>query len=171
MNYEWYKAKLKRFNSEDRYQAELKVLKDELEHLPSVNTVLDYGCGTGYAMRYLSKYFDVYGYDRFCYYEGDLSKFNQSGIVYDAVYFMHSINHIPNISTRMEWFRKLLRDDGYIIIITPNISHLPEGHKADPTVIEYLEPIAIHGAFSLGGFIFTKADYTETYAILIFQKK
>lgn len=178
LNYDWYKAKLKRFNATPEYETELKILYGTLVHLSlgsQVQTVLDYGCGTGHAMEFLS-YFEVFGYDIFDYYEGDRRKYNQAFVMFDAVYLMHSINHIPDLNRAIKSIYNQLKDGGFVIVITPDPNYLAPDYKPDPTVIEYLNDAEIKQIFFGHGFILNKhTSITHPNNIhrmmLIFQKQ
>lgn len=133
-----YKEKLKQFNSTQKYHSELNLLTYFLQ---GYDSILDYGCGTGYMVknlnnRLLSK---IKGYDVNSYYEKDFEVFiKKENEMFDCIYFNHSFAHI--IPDR-DFFLKLkswLYFSGDVIINTPNKSWLDLQDKTnyipDPTV-------------------------------------
>jgi SAM-dependent methyltransferase len=142
--FEAYKARLERFNSTDKYQYELRKLR---EHL-GAGKILDYGCGTGYAVTYLHEYgFDVYGYDRFRYVDGSPSWYRNSfPFKFDQVYFMHSFAHVDNIEDVLYRLRPMMNNGGELIIITPNRVYLDylihdPSYQPDTTVVQHYDMI------------------------------
>ena len=92
-----YKERLKKFNSTVKYEKELEFLFMLIN--PDINdSILDYGCGTGYAMKYIfqKSSSSIEGYDITSYLYGWDSKNFKSELdeKYDTIYFLPSIAHI-----------------------------------------------------------------------------
>jgi ubiquinone/menaquinone biosynthesis C-methylase UbiE len=129
-----------RFNQTPAYQYELDQLRKRLKEGAKI---LDYGCGTGYAVeQFRSDGFDVYGYDRFRYVEGSPSWYRTSySHLFDQVYFMHSFAYIADITDVLYRLRPMMNEGGELIVITPNraylddIAHTP-GYVPDTTVVQ-----------------------------------
>lgn len=137
-----YKEKLIQFNSNPKYMGELDILFKSME-IKKTDRVLDYGCGTGRAVRFIrDKYgasafgFDVHNYRE----ENDPFLFRDSfHFAFDKIYFMHSIAHIPDVQSVLErLFVWALKPGGRVYVITPNRDFLDRSKKLDyipdPTV-------------------------------------
>ena len=146
MNYhtffEAYKARLERWNQTPRYRYELAQLIRRLR----VGRILDYGCGTGYAVEHFrNEGFDVYGYDRFRYVDGSPDWYRTSfPFLFDQIYFMHSFAHLDNPEDILYLLRPMMNDGGEIVIITPNrvyLDHLAHdpAYQPDTTVVHHYD--------------------------------
>lgn len=120
--------------------------------------ILDYGCGTGYLVRYIKYDFksDVYGFDINNYipksYINPGIYRSEFWFMFEKVYFMHSIAHIPHIKEKIKLIREeLLNIDGEITVITPNKKWLDcmkdENYKPDPTVFEHYDSESLRELF------------------------
>jgi|SRR3990167_1451815 len=149
-----YKQKLKDWNNTEQYKSELEFLFSLINPL-GVQSILDYGCGVGTAMKYLRLNSDckIYGYDiTDKYYEGDSFWFRTE--IYfkvDIIFFMHSIAHIskPPLPKIKDEF---LLPDGRVIVITPNIEWLTLKNKGkeiktDDTVVQHYSSLTLENLF------------------------
>ena len=134
-----YKERLDAFNASEKYKNEVAFLARWLE--PD-DSVLDYGCGTGFTIDLLQKWIhlDIEGFDKyrhdpgFCY----LTYLSR----YDVIYLMHSLAHLESPLETLKMLQTHLHKYGQIIIITPNkdwIDKLPESddYKPDETVVQH----------------------------------
>ena len=156
---EEYKAKLRQFNSTEKYKNELLFL-GKLMSPKKGEKILDYGCGLGTAVVYLRNEYsaDCFGYDIINYRDfDDLSIYrNQYFFKFSKVFFLHSIAHVPNIQWKLHELKELLLPEAKVYVITPNklwIEHIntPE-YKPDPTVINHFYPIELEELFKNAGF-------------------
>ena len=144
-----YKEKLNDFNSKLKYHEELLFL--DLLMCNAEGKILDYGCGTGYAVDCLREHGkDVFGYDATQY--EPTFKYSPAIGSFEIVYFMHSIAHIPGIK---EVIKAL--DTESIIVITPNLSWIrlqqkDNNYVADPTIIEHFTKKSLEKLFISCGF-------------------
>lgn len=140
-----YKEKLHHFNSTEKYQNELNLLLSMLD-LQGNEKALDIGCGTGAAMKFLHEKtgHDIIGFDvTQDLYEWDKFYFRKE-IYFQvaAVYFMHSLSHIPFADDLLRKVREVfLLPHGKLVIIAPNPDWLrlkqnPD-YIPDPTVIKH----------------------------------
>lgn len=135
-----YKARLTAFNSTEKYRSELDKL---IEWMQPSGKILDYGCGTGYAVNHLRGLgFDAYGYDYYRYVEGDPEWYRTKFMFkFDHAYLLHSAAHIPDFTDAMERLSALLNYGAFVTIITPNRNYLNEivndKYVPDPTVIRH----------------------------------
>lgn len=103
-------------------------LLERLLREKKINNVLDYGCGSGELIRYLSsRGFWVEGYDP--YYKKRSSDENvlihgdTEALVnkkFQAIMLMHVLEHEPDPRVLLESLKRLLADDGIIIVEVPN---------------------------------------------------
>ena len=147
MEYESYKKRLIHFNKSDKYFIEMKFLSLLLSP-EAGDKILDYGCGTGTALKYLRNECDavVHGFDIFNYTDGLKNIYidKVSGI-YNKIYFFHSLAHIRNPGSILKELRRCLKDNSYIYILTPNLdfdmyfikNHPSEDYKPDETVVRH----------------------------------
>lgn len=142
---EEYIAKLKRFNSTDKYFTELEFLFGLIQPYPH-QTIIDYGCGIGTAVKYFRNItentffigFDVVNYtlqqNKYTHHY-----FTEKMRDCDILYFMHSFAHIPNISRVLFDLREKV--ERKVIVITPNAQWLKlqvnENYVPDPTVVQH----------------------------------
>jgi len=145
-----YLQRLNSWNSSQKYLQEVKFLELLLD--PSDDDViLDYGCGTGYCIKLLSKNSKAkyYGFDINKFFGGKKSPdwfldSLQTEIKFSKIYFMHSIAHIENISEVLQNIKKLLKNNGHIYVITPNKEFddyfkmiKDPNYQPDPTVVKH----------------------------------
>lgn len=137
-----YRDKLIAFNSTAKYQEELIFLHGLLE--PKIGEkILDFGCGIGTAVNYISgSGAEVLGHDQVQYMNPMPNWFR--GSIYfdfDKVYFMHSFAHIQKPDYVMGGLNRFLKESGRVVVITPNRSFientLNEKYVKDPTVVEH----------------------------------
>lgn len=140
-----YKEKLRQFNSTAKYMNELEFLLSLLD-LQHKEKALDYGCGLGTAMEFINERTDnrVIGFDvAEDLYEGDPVDFKKEiWFKVEAIYFMHSISHIPDAHGLLRKCKELfLNSRGKLVIISPNPAWLAlknnPGYIPDPTVIKH----------------------------------
>jgi 2-polyprenyl-3-methyl-5-hydroxy-6-metoxy-1,4-benzoquinol methylase len=123
---------IRELNSTPKYMNELYLLRDLIGNS---KRVLDYGCGTGFAVGYFHSFgLKVSGYDK-NQHDKDFDYCDPFG-VFDTVYFMHSIAHIEN---PLKVLRSLKCKR--LIIITPNADWLNlqnnENYTTDDTVVSH----------------------------------
>ena len=164
-----YKAKLKQFNSTEKYKNELCFL-GKLMLCRKGEKVLDYGCGLGTAVNYIREEYDAdcFGYDVVNYREvDDVSLYrSQYFFKFNKVFFLHSIAHVPEIDRKLYDLKELLLPEAKIYVITLNklwIEHIntPE-YKPDLTVINHFYPIELEELFKNAGFkIITSGQFGQ----------
>lgn len=124
-----YKEKLDEFNATEKYKKELHFLRGLII---CDEKILDYGCGTGFAVEHFRNLgIKAHGYDisevNIKFHYCDLSSY------FKLTYFMHSFAHIEDPETAL----KELKTDK-IVIITPNKDWLVKqynlDYRADTTV-------------------------------------
>jgi SAM-dependent methyltransferase len=95
------------------------------------STALDYGCGTGYFVRRLSKFFQVAGFDTS---QAALNKasslvpnasfFSNTSVIpdgsFDLVTSLHVLEHIQNPSTAFSDIFRILTNNGVALIVVPD---------------------------------------------------
>lgn len=134
-----YKEKLIAWNSTEKYKKELEFLCKLIDPKRG-QKVLDYGCGTGYAMKHLHYAHDceVFGYDvnRELYMWDEFRLRTELYFKVNTVFFNHSIAHIeyPPLTRLREEF---MERDGRLVIITPNADWLDPGYNNDSTVVRH----------------------------------
>ena len=100
--------------------------------------VLDYGCGTGYFARRLTKFFEVAAYDisetartqtRLLVPETKLYESTDSipDDSFDAITSLHVLEHIPNPASTLNIFRRILKRGGICLIVVPSLNG--KGHR------------------------------------------
>jgi 2-polyprenyl-3-methyl-5-hydroxy-6-metoxy-1,4-benzoquinol methylase len=142
-----YIAKLKQFNSKEKYFIELDFITGLIKpHFGK--KVVDYGCGVGTMVKWLKNTTTakVYGYDVVNYVNVD-AKDKPKWFIDDAsdipecdtVYFFHSFAHIPNIANVLFELREKVQTK--VVVITPNRQWLDlqvnENYIPDPTVVRH----------------------------------
>lgn len=149
-----YKDKLEGFNSTEKYAEELRVLH-RLIGSPD-GKVLDYGCGTGYAVEYLrDQGLNVHGYDAVQYTDFE---YHPAIGEWECVYFMHSFAHINGIKEVLQ-----VLDTKRVVVITPNREwiELQEdcSYAPDLTVIHHYSKDEIRELFISCGFEVIMAQF------------
>lgn len=166
---EEYKAKLRQFNSTEKYRNELDFIVKLMAPLNG-EKILDYGCGLGTAVRHIRNYSnaDCFGYDVMNYRdEDDLSLFrNNYFFKFSKVFFLHSIAHVPEIEWKLQELKELLLPEAKVYVITPNKLWIEKLNKADyipdPTVINHFYPIELEELFKNAGFkIITQGQFGQ----------
>lgn len=151
-----YKQKLIDFNSTEKYQRELQFLAGLIGN--ETADVLDFGCGIGTAVKYLSQHIEgkVYGYDIKHYSDEKHNWYLEQTprAKYGHIYFMHSLAHIENVEQTLIKLKENLLPGGKITVITPNKSWLEEigDTKSDQTVIDHFTPESIYSLFYRAGY-------------------
>jgi len=143
-----YKQKLEQFNSTEKYAIELAFLHRLLGETNGA-LIMDYGCGIGNAVKYLSeKGRSVAGYDKTLYFKTAPDWFGIAPA--GTTYFMHSIAHIEDIEEVLSNTR------GKVVVITPNLSWLNKitdnNYEPDTTVISHFNAQSLHDLFKDAGF-------------------
>jgi 2-polyprenyl-3-methyl-5-hydroxy-6-metoxy-1,4-benzoquinol methylase len=131
---------------------------------------MDYGCGLGTMMRYITYQYgaEVFGFDVNDYYEGDPFYFRKS--IYfpvDTVYFMHSFAHIPH-GPNLELIKDMmLSPGGKVVVLTPNKVWLDSQDKTkytpDPTVFKHYTLEQLHQMFLESGLKITHSGEVGVY--------
>lgn len=160
-----YKEKLLQFNSTEKYLKELHIL-NSLCDLTGNQKALDYGCGTGCAMKFINQRTgcEVFGYDiADNLYDGDPFYFRKELFFQvDCVYFMHSLAHIKYPELKLEKVKGLfLKKGGRLVIITPNADWLKlqnnKEYIPDTTVIKHYGLQELIDMVTDAGFTFNAA--------------
>jgi ubiquinone/menaquinone biosynthesis C-methylase UbiE len=127
--------------------------------------ILDYGCGTGHAVKWLkAQGYDVYGYDYFRYVDGNPSWYIQKAkFKFDHIYFMHSFAHVPNIEQVLINLKSILKRGGTITVLTPNKAYLDfmesiDGYIPDPTVVKHYRFTQVENLFTDAGYRYLGFD-------------
>lgn len=150
-----YKEKLKTWNNTDKYRNELKFLCGLIGGGYNGH-ILDYGCGIGTAIKYLSiktNHF-IRGYDVVKYLDEEDETLYDNDLInkYDIIYFNHSIAHIPNIQDVLISLKGSLVPKGRIIVITPNWEWMDKGYNEDKTVIKHFDVNTLSNLFLSAGY-------------------
>lgn len=147
-----YKQKLIDFNSTPKYKAELKFLRGLIGE--ETADILDFGCGIGTAINYLSERIEgkIYGYDVKHYLEEKNNWYveQKPAAQYGHIYFMHSLAHIENVQGTLNNLKDNLLPKGKITVITPNLDWLREIGitHSDPTVVRHFTPESLKRLFT-----------------------
>jgi SAM-dependent methyltransferase len=110
--------------------------------VPAGSRVLDYGCGSGFFVRRLSRHFSASGFD-LSPTARQLTESHASGVTvyerpddvpsrsFDLVTALHVLEHIQEPSEALTWFSEWLAPDGFLFAVVPN----PDGwgHKLKGT--------------------------------------
>jgi len=156
-----YKERLVKFNSTEKYFAELVFLRKLLEPA-SGDRILDYGCGTGTCIRFISQDgCHVKGFDTVRYLEDPDSRlYMEEAEKFNKIYFLHSIAHIPDLPEVLVNLKTLhLERGGKIFVITPNrefddlfrLKRTDPVHT-DPTVQKHFSLAELEELFVQSGF-------------------
>ena len=149
-----YKQKLIEWNSTEKYHREVLFL-DTILNLSEYCTVLDYGCGTGFAASLIgADGYDVKDYttDNKCrqeYYFNELP--NKE---YSDIYFMHSFSHFPNPKDVLRILRGKY-PDATLTVITPNAEWLDKDYVGDETVVKHYTQSELKEMFEECGYKIT----------------
>ena len=127
------------------------------------DTVLDYGCGGGLFLNFLKErgHLNAVGYDP---YSSDFRTAPPSGTKFDFVYSFGVIEHVPCPRAFLHQHRRLLEDDGTVIVATPDAGGLD---LADPDVVLMHQPYHRH-ILSIDGI--TKLAEREGLALVRVEK-
>ena len=160
MTREEYIKKLIAFNSTEKYQDEMAMMKLLLNPQLS-EKILDYGCGIGFMVRYLNM--DIkcscFGYDvnNYRLEDNDFLFRNEYHFPFDKIYFMHSLAHIPDPIRILEKLKEtFLKEKGAVHVITPNKAWLDSfknpDYIPDPTVKEHFTMSSLMQLFVDAGY-------------------
>jgi len=116
---------LRQINIKRKYQI--------VDRLCSTGKILDIGCGTGELLHYFQKQnWDCLGIEpnasarnfaKEKYHlnvEEEQSLQNMDSKSFDIVSMWHVLEHVPDVNSRMEQTRKILKDNGFLIVALPN---------------------------------------------------
>lgn len=159
MNKQQYKEKLRAFNATEKYQQELHFL-EQLLMPDSKHNILDFGCGTGYAVNHFrSLNLSCYGYDIDNYRDepnNSIFRSNFEGLKFDKVYFMHSFAHLKSPSAILQNMKRILNPEAMIYIITPNMNWIAwnydRNYIPDSTVHKHYRPDELHDLVASCGY-------------------
>jgi len=150
-----YRDKLIAWNSTPKYKKELEFLYKLIDPKRG-QKILDYGCGTGEAMKYMTNNSEanLHGYDI----TNDLYMWREDSFKtlvtekYDTIYFNHSIAHIhyPPLRKLKE---EHLNEGGKIVTISPNRDWMDIGYNEDKTVIRHFDIESINKLFTDSGYV------------------
>lgn len=115
-----------------------------VDHLAKGKSILDIGCGTGELLNYFQKMgWDTMGiepnpsartfakksYQLQIYDEESLSNLKENS--FNVISMWHVLEHVPDLSGRMEQVKRLLQKDGLLLIALPNLDS-PDAIKYGP---------------------------------------
>lgn len=150
-----YVDRLRRFNESEKYAIEMEFMFS-LMNLKSSDTILDYGCGLGTMVNVLRvRDYTTFGYDVVWYEDSEPPEWwiRNTERVFDHVYFMHSLAHIPDIEKVLKKMRGYAES---ISIITPNLDWLElkgqYGYDPDPTVVNHFTSETLESLVTTAGF-------------------
>lgn len=121
-----YLYRLNKWNNSEKYISEVNFLELLLNPLEGEN-ILDYGCGTGVCLELLKKRTkaNYYGYDVKAFFDEEaipawFQKCIDLSFSFNKIYFMHSLAHIKNLKEVLHNLKRVLKENRYIYLITPN---------------------------------------------------
>jgi len=160
-------------NARDKFRvaSARRVLRVVLDH--KCSTVLDYGCGSGVLVNYLSRR-GIYaiGVDRerrcidYCirnqkghfYLTNTLTEFPQV----DMITATHVLEHIENYMELLVSFKTRLRKGGILYVSVPNLSFATQDYTTNTQATDHLyiwSSAALQKAIESAGFNILKVDY------------
>lgn len=150
-----YVDRLRRFNQSEKYAVEMEFMFS-LVNAKQGDSILDYGCGLGKMVELLRKQnSNAFGYDVVWYEDSEPPEWwiRNTEQVFDHVYFMHSLAHIPNVDKVLKKIRGYAES---ISIITPNLDWLElkgqYGYDPDPTVVQHFTSETLESLVTSCGF-------------------
>ena len=174
-----YYERVAAWSQSEKYHLELQALLNYLE-LTEKDTVLDVGCGTGQAMRYISArcHCKILGLDfppgwirppdligpvvLKSFVRADASSLPFADATCSNILLIHVIGHLPDPVTTFREILRVLRPQGRCGIITPNpfavgwyrfLNKLGVlAHRPDPTVLRLFSPGELAEVLRLSGF-------------------
>tara|TARA_B110000467_G_C18326404_1_gene489364 strand:- start:2013 stop:2891 length:879 start_codon:yes stop_codon:yes gene_type:complete len=110
------------------WKKNIKSIKKKYFDNKKIN-ILDYGCGSGGLVKYLSKDFNIDGYDPFKQFSDNQKNFYHSidsidNKKYNLIILSHVIEHIVDLDLEIKALANLLDNNGIIIFEIPNIKSL-----------------------------------------------
>ena len=102
----------------------------KIKRLKPMGDLLDFGCGTGYLLKYLSsKKYNVEGIEfdkraiRIAKNVHGLAVYSKwKNKKYDIILINHVLEHLPNPKNELEIIKSHLKEDGIIVVRIPNIN-------------------------------------------------
>jgi len=162
MTFEERRLKLVQFNTDWKYPGELEFLRRTLD-IRQGESVLDYGCGLGTAVKYLKEHTlgEIAGYDIENYPGGHPDWFrDRPEGPFDKVYLMHSIGTFETVVPELLRINSLLRPGGKVLVITPNKDFItrfryetPKGFIVDKDVLRHFTSDCLEFALKDCGFV------------------
>ena len=148
-DYSTYKTRLQQFNTTEKYRNEMTFLSGIMQ-IDEDDSILDYGCGTGTFMNYISDSYSkkIDGFDVYNYTEDlDTVYIDHLEKKYNKVCFFHSLAHIPDPEACIDKLKKHLKPSAFIFVITPNKAfddilrkrNTSSDYRPDPTVISHFD--------------------------------
>jgi SAM-dependent methyltransferase len=140
-----------------------------LEKLPKdFQTILDIGCGDGYASAFFYTRghkvtsIDPWNYFKFC----DKIRFMQARVEdmpdsqkFDAIFLSHVLEHQHNLGNFVELLKSKLSDNGYLFIIVPHSAFAEQGHVFAAWAIPQLAALLVVYGFDCRESVFQRFGY------------
>ena len=115
-----------------------------VNRLAKGKSILDIGCGTGELLNYfqekgwktrgvepnqLARAFATKNYELEVFDENELNSFEKNS--FDVISMWHVLEHVPDLNGRMNQLKRLVKEDGLLVIALPNLDS-PDAVKYGP---------------------------------------
>jgi len=166
-----------KFNLQEKHSRTLDTINkllifNNFNIIESNKTFLDIGCGDGSLVKYLkSKEIDAVGCDiKDLNFENEIFPYKDTSFDYILLYSV--IEHINNTEHLILEIRRMLKNSGILIIITPNFKYCFNTFYDDPTHIKPFTNIGLEHILKIYGFkdILVK-PWTVNYLNFIWKLK